>query len=91
MREIANVKLVEKVLRQEKKIFGATYLKANGEVTKINGRFGVNKFLKGNGVHNPNVWTVWDNNRKRYTSLVPSRIKSVSIYGQTFELYSDED
>ena len=55
--------LVE-TLKAEGTIFGAEYRKKNGEVTKINGRFGVAKFVKGTGVSNPNVLTVWDNNRK---------------------------
>ena len=61
-------------LQSKGTIFGAEYRKKNGELTKINGRFGVSKFVKGTGVSNPNVLTVCDNNRKRYTSLIPDNI-----------------
>jgi len=61
-------------LQSKGTIFGAEYRKKNGELTKINGRFGVSKFVKGTGTSNPNVLTVWDNNRKRYTSLIPDNI-----------------
>jgi len=67
-------------------IFGAEYRKKNGEVTRINGRFGVRKFTKGTGKSNPNVWTIWDNNRKRYTSLIPENILEVSYNGQKWKL-----
>tara|TARA_R110002167_G_scaffold117955_1_gene294198 strand:+ start:1816 stop:2097 length:282 start_codon:yes stop_codon:yes gene_type:complete len=65
-------------LQRSGTIFGAEYLKKNGEVTKINGRFGVFKFVKGTGVSSPSVITVWDNNRKRYTSLIPSNILTIN-------------
>ena len=42
-------------LQSKGTIFGAEYRKKNGEVTKINGRFGVSKFVKGTGTSNPNV------------------------------------
>ena len=69
---------VVQTLQREGTIFGAEYRKKNGEVTKINGRFGVVKFVKGTGVSSPNVLTVWDNNRKRYTSLIPDNIVSIN-------------
>ena len=65
-------------LQSKGTIFGAEYRKKNGELTKINGRFGVSKFVKGTGVSNPNVLTVWDNNRKRYTSLIPDNIVRIT-------------
>ena len=34
-------------LQSKGTIFGAEYRKKNGELTKINGRFGVSKFVKG--------------------------------------------
>ena len=46
-------------LQSKGTIFGAEYRKKNGELTKINGRFGVSKFVKGTGTSNPNVLTVW--------------------------------
>ena len=45
-------------LQSKGTIFGAEYRKKNGELTKINGRFGVSKFVKGTGTSNPNVLTV---------------------------------
>lgn len=68
-------------LKSKGTIFGAQYLKKNGEVTQINGRFGVAKFVKGTGKSNPNVLTVWDNNRKRYTAMIPDRIVSIKTGG----------
>ena len=86
MSKTISVGIAELVLRDEKKIFGATYLKANGELTKINGRFGVTKFLKGTGMSKKNVWTIWDNNRKRYTSLVPDRIVNITYAGHKYDV-----
>ena len=76
----------EYVLKHTGKFFGATYRKKNGELTKINGRFGVHKFVKGTGQSSPNVWTIWDNNRKRYTSLVPENIIDITCNGVKWEL-----
>lgn len=76
-------------LKQKGTIFGAEYRKKNGEVTKINGRFGVAKFVKGTGNSSPNVLTIWDNNRKRYTSLIPDNIVSVTTSGTKY-VKSDE-
>ena len=76
---------VEK-LQSTGKIFGATYIKKNGEETKINGRFGVAKFTKGTGKSSPKVWTVWDNNRGRYTSLIPENVKDITFQGVKWEL-----
>lgn len=71
-------------LQRKGTIFGAEYRKKNGEVTKINGRFGVAKFVKGTGQSSPNVLTVWDNNRKRYTSLKPDNIISITTSGYKY-------
>lgn len=73
-------------LQSNGKIFGATYRKKNGEITKINGRFGVHKFVKGTGKSNPKVWTIWENNRKRYTSLVPENVIDITCNGVKWEL-----
>lgn len=78
--------VAKSVLQKEGRIFGATYVKKNGEVTKINGRFGVHKFAKGTGNSSPNVWTVWDNNRKRYTALIPENIQSITYGGFEYEM-----
>lgn len=75
--------VVEK-LQEQGTIFGAEYRKKNGELTHINGRFGVHKFTKGTGVSSPSVLTVWDNNRKRYTSLIPDNIVSIKTGGATY-------
>ena len=72
------------LLKSSGKIFGAEYIKKNGELTKINGRFGVHKFTKGNGVSSPKVLTVWDNNRKRYTAMIPEKIVSITISGYKY-------
>lgn len=71
-------------LQSKGTIFGAEYRKKNGEVTKINGRFGVHKFTKGTGSSSPSVLTVWDNNRKRYTSLIPDNIVSIRTSGSEY-------
>lgn len=61
-------------------IFGAMYVKKDGELTEINGRFGVRKFLKGGKRTAPNTMlVVWENNRKRYTSIDPERIISMRV------------
>jgi len=78
--------VAKQVLQEEGKIFGAKYLKKNGEITKINGRFGVHKFVKGTGQSSPNVWTVWDNNRKRYTALIPENIQTITYGGYEYEM-----
>lgn len=78
--------VAKQVLQEEGKIFGAKYIKKNGEVTKINGRFGVHKFVKGTGHSSPNVWTVWDNNRKRYTALIPENIQTITYGGYEYEM-----
>lgn len=67
-------------------IFGAEYVKASGEATRINGRFGVTKYLKGTGSASDKVWYVWDNNRRRYTSLRPERIQSITLSGITHKI-----
>lgn len=74
-------------LKRSGKIFGAEYVKKDGSTTKINGRFGVHKFAKGTGVSSPKVLTVWDNNRKRYTAMIPENIVSITLGGYK---YSDE-
>ena len=66
-------------------IFGAEYIKKDGTRTKVNGRFGVHKFAKGTGVSSPKVLTIWDNNRKRYTALIPERIVSISCWGSKYK------
>jgi hypothetical protein len=66
-------------------IFGAEYIKKDGTRTKVNGRFGVHKFTKGTGVSSPKVLTIWDNNRKRYTSLIPEKIVSISCWGSKYK------
>ena len=71
-------------LKNDGVIFGAEYRKKDGSITKINGRFGVHKFAKGTGKSSPKVLTVWDNNRKRYTSLIPENIISLNAYGSHF-------
>ena len=76
-------------LQSKGTIFGAEYRKKNGELTKINGRFGVSKFVKGTGKSNPNVLTVWDNNRKRYTSLIPDNIVRITTNKRRY-LKTDE-
>lgn len=75
-------------LKKDGVIFGAEYRKKDGTITKINGRFGVHKFLKGTGSSSPKVLTVWDNNRKRYTSMIPENIVSLNAYGRKVKLIS---
>ena len=75
-------------LKSDGVIFGAEYRKKDGTITKINGRFGVHKFTNGRGTSSPKVLTVWDNNRKRYTSMIPENIISISAYGSKFRKIS---
>jgi hypothetical protein len=66
-------------------IFGAVYKKKDGQITKINGRFGVRKHLKGGTRTVPSdMYVVWDNNRRRYTALDPERIQSIKYKGITY-------
>lgn len=75
-------------LKKDGVIFGAEYRKKDGSITKINGRFGVHKFTNGRGSSSPKVLTVWDNNRKRYTSMIPENIVSLTAYGRKIKLIS---
>lgn len=77
-------------LKSSGAIFGAEYVKKDGTRTKINGRFGVHKFTKGTGVSSPKVLTIWDNNRKRYTSLIPERIVSISCWGYKYNSLANQ-
>ena len=77
---------IKETLQGSGQIFGAEYVKASGEATRINGRFGVKKYLKGTGKASDKVWCVWDNNRKRYTSLKPERIQSITLSGITHKI-----
>ena len=81
---IQNFKEVVSVLQRRGTIFGAEYRKKNGELTRINGRFGVARFIKGTGDSKSNVLTVWDNNRKRYTSLIPDNIITLNTNKRKF-------
>jgi hypothetical protein len=69
------------------RIFGAVYIKKDGQQTKVNGRFGVAKHLKGGRRTVPgSMYVIWDNNRRRYTALDPERIVSVTYKGMTYEI-----
>ena len=76
-------------LRNTGAIFGVEYIKKNFEATKMNGRFGVKKFSKGTGVSSPNVLTIWDNNRKRYTAMIPSRIQAITTKGVKYHKHGE--
>ena len=78
------LEIVVPKLKKSGKIFGAEYIKKDGTTTKINGRFGVHKFTKGTGVSSPKVLTVWDNNRKRYTAMIPEKIVSITYSGYKY-------
>ena len=72
-------------------IFGAVYQKKDGSITKLNGRFGVRKHLKGGYRTVPtSMYVIWDNNRKRYTALDPERIISLTYQGQTYGFANSE-
>lgn len=65
-------------LKNSGRIFGASYVKKDGTRTMINGRFGVQKFLKGGRRTVGNDYVIiWDNNRRRYTALDPKMIVSI--------------
>jgi hypothetical protein len=78
------LEIVLPTLKKSGKIFGAEYIKKDGTTTKINGRFGVHKFTKGTGISSPKVLTVWDNNRKRYTAMIPEKIVSLTFSGYKY-------
>jgi hypothetical protein len=79
-------KEIVEALQDTGHFFGAKYLKKNGEVTSVTGRFGVAKFTKGTGSSSSKVWTIWDTSRKRYTSLIPENVLEVTYNGQRWEL-----
>ena len=61
------------------RIFGILYQKKDGEITKLNARFGVTKFLRGGKRTAPqSMYVVWENNRKGYRTIAPERIISIS-------------
>lgn len=70
-------------------IFGALYCKKDGSLTQINGRFGVSKFLRGGKRTAPDTMlVVWDNNRKRYTTIDPQRIISMRVQRKEYVNFS---
>lgn len=70
-------------------IFGALYCKKDGSITQINGRFGVSKFLRGGKRTAPDTMlVVWDNNRKRYTTIDPQRIISMRVQKKEYVNFS---
>lgn len=72
-------------LKRTGQIFGGVYRKKDGSITKFNGRCGVHKFSKGGTRTTPdNYIIIWDNNRKRYTSLIPESIIQLNAYGSTY-------
>jgi len=73
-------------LAQSNRIFGGTYTKKNGEVTKFNGRMGVSKFTKGGkSTLKESNWLIWDTNRKRYMAIIPEQLVSVTAFGKEYE------
>lgn len=71
-------------------IFGGTYIKKNGEITSFNGRMGVAKFTKGGkSTLKDSNWLIWDNNRKRYMSIIPDQLVSVSAFGKEYEFVNE--
>ena len=76
-------------LQKSGTIFGALYCKKDGSLTQINGRFGVSKFLRGGKRTAPDTMlVVWDNNRKRYTSIDPERIISMRVQRKEYINFS---
>jgi len=80
-----DVRAIEQSLKKSGKIFGVLYVKKDGEVTELNGRFGVTKFLKGGKrTVPPAMWVIWENNRKRYTAIEPERIIQIRTQREHF-------
>jgi hypothetical protein len=72
-------------LKRSGQIFGGVYRKKDGSITKFNGRFGVHKFSNGGVRTTPDSYAlIWDNNRKRYTALIPENIIQINAYGCTY-------
>ncbi len=72
-------------LKRTGQIFGGVYRKKDGSITKFNGRFGVHKFSKGGVRTTPSSYAlIWDNNRNRYTALIPENIIQINAYGDTY-------
>lgn len=72
-------------LSKSGRIFGGTYIKKNGEITKFNGRMGVAKFTKGGkSTLKDSNWLIWDTNRKRYMAIIPDQLVSVTAFGNEY-------
>lgn len=77
-------------LANSNRIFGGTYIKKNGEVTKFNGRMGVSKFTKGGkSTLKDSNWLIWDTNRKRYMAIIPDQLVSVTAFGNEYEFIKE--
>jgi hypothetical protein len=72
-------------LKRTGQIFGGVYRKKDGTITKFNGRFGVHKFSNGGVRTTPESYAlIWDNNRKRYTALIPENILQINAFGSSY-------
>ena len=71
-------------------IFGCLYEKKDGTITQFNCRFNVVKHLRGGKRTIPQrMYVVWDNNRKGYRALEPSRILRLTHKGKTYGKVAD--
>lgn len=87
--EITYLQSIVRKLHSSGTIFGALYCKKDGSLTQINGRFGVSKFLRGGKRTAPDTMlVVWDNNRKRYTTIDPQRIISMRVQKKEYVNFS---
>jgi hypothetical protein len=87
--EVTYLQSIVQKLQSTGTIFGALYCKKDGSLTQINGRFGVHKFLRGGKRTAPDTMLViWDNNRKRYTSIHPERIISMRVQKKEYVNFS---
>lgn len=73
------------------KFVSGRYLKKNGEETMFHGRAGVHKHTKGGtSCLNPDNFLIWDFKRKRYMSLIPDNVLSLTASSNIFNAWGIE-
>lgn len=72
---------------------GFTFIKKDGSIRNLIGRFGVTKYLKGGkATLDPNkFYIIFDMQKKEYRSIDKSRILSVRLNGINYEVIGEEE
>lgn len=91
--QILRKDLLEIIDRTAKSNFiGFTFIKKDGSERKLNGRFGVTKYLKGGKVtlDPKKFYIIFDLQKKEYRSIDKSRILSVRLNGIHYIVRGEE-